>query len=138
MIDCLWKRADDHLECVRCRKKYPPDNPKRKHKIEIPEDESKWPRWNCDIQPDLAPAAERLGLRLSDIGHYAVALAKWTAAGFPTRDQAEVERIETELCKPCEAYRAGRCAKCGCNVNKSIALVNKIGMETEHCPLSKW
>ncbi len=90
-------------------------------------------------RPDLAPAATRLGVSLSDIGRYAQALAKWTAAGMPMRDQAEVERIEREICKPCEKYVEGRCKTCGCRVNKSsIAVANKIKMVTEKCPMGKW
>jgi len=84
------------------------------------------------------PAAEKLGVTLGDIVHYAAALARWTKAGFPRREQTEVERIEAELCKPCEQYKNGRCGRCGCNVNASMALVNKIAMGTEKCPLGKW
>jgi hypothetical protein len=98
-----------------------------------------WPRRNCPASPALLPAAARLGLSLDDVGHYAQALAKWTAAGFPTREQAEVVRIEAEICRPCENYRNGRCAKCGCRVTaSSIAIVSKIKMATEHCPLALW
>jgi hypothetical protein len=103
-----------------------------------------WPRRNCGVQPDLAPAAARLGLTLADVGHYAQALARWTAAGFPVREQSEVERIEREICRPCEKYvngswmMGGRCVRCGCRVNTKMALVNKIAMATETCPLSKW
>jgi len=89
--------------------------------------------------PDLAPAAERLGVTMTDVSHYAQAVAKWTAAGFPVRDQAEVERIELELCQPCEKYVAGRCKSCGCRVNQSsLAVANKIKMATEHCPQNHW
>ena len=38
--------------------------------------------------------AEKLGITPEHIGHYAQSLARWTAAGMPMREQAEVERIE--------------------------------------------
>jgi len=96
-----------------------------------------WPHRNCPNSPDLSPAAERLGVSLSDVRHYAGALAKWTKAGFPTREQAEVERIEA-ICKACDKYADGRCKQCGCRVNTGPAVVNKIKMATENCPLGKW
>ena len=89
--------------------------------------------------PNLEVAGEKLGISLSAIGQYAQALAHWTAAGFPVRDQSEVERIEGELCRPCEKYVEGQCKRCGCRVNKSsIAVANKIKMATEKCPIGKW
>lgn len=84
--------------------------------------------------------AEKLGYTWADAKRYTRALAKWAVAGFPTRTQEEVVRIEAELCRPCEYYRDGRCRKCGCNVNTAMVLLNKIRMATEHCPLDppKW
>jgi len=88
--------------------------------------------------PDLRPAAEKLGISTADIKHYAHALACWVAAGMPTRKQTEVEQLEV-ICQKCEHYRKGRCAKCGCCVNKSrVAVHNKIKMGSEHCPIGKW
>lgn len=90
-------------------------------------------------QPELHSAAERLGISLFDVAHYTAALAQWTVAGFPAREQEEVSRIERELCRPCEKYVDGRCKTCGCRVTaSSLAVVNKIKMATEHCPLEKW
>ena len=93
---------------------------------------------------DLAPAAERLGITPEHVAHYAQALAKWTAAGFPTRTQAEVEACllicRGDSCRePCGEYAFGRCRKCGCCVNKSkVAVVNKVKMRTEVCPMGLW
>lgn len=104
-----------------------------------PEKIATWPRRNCPRSPDLAPAAARLGVSLADVGHYAQALARWTAAGFPTRLQAEIERIEAEHCRPCDAYLAGRCSECGCRVTTSgLAVANKIAMATESCSRGLW
>ncbi len=82
--------------------------------------------------------AERLGIGWKDGLHYVGALVRWGKAGFPVREQEEVERIEKEICRPCEQYIEGRCKKCGCNVSTGIAIVNKIRMTTETCPLGKW
>jgi len=87
---------------------------------------------------DLQPAVEELGISLKDVMHYATALARWTAAGFPKRSQEEVVRIETTICRPCEHYLDGRCKKCGCRVTQGQAMVNKIRMATENCPEGKW
>lgn len=93
----------------------------------------------CPAAPQLAPAAARLGISAGDIIHYAAALARWIATGFPARDQAEVVRIERELCRPCDSYADGRCRECGCRVTASaVAVANKIKMATESCPLKKW
>ena len=76
---------------------------------------------------------------MSDASHYLQALVNWTRANFPVREQAEVERIEKDICRPCEHYNEGRCNKCGCKVTKSsISLFNKIKMKTEVCPVGKW
>jgi hypothetical protein len=95
---------------------------------------------NCQGKPgDATAAAERLGISLSDVGHYAAALARWTVAGFPSRDPATIERIAAEHCASCEANHAGRCGECGCRVSTSgLAVTNKIAMATEHCPRHRW
>ena len=72
---------------------------------------------------------------------YLSAVARWTAAGFPTRSDEEVERIYA-LCAECPwKHEDGYCRRCGCWLNKSQhAMANKIRMATEHCPLPtpKW
>jgi len=72
---------------------------------------------------------------------YAEALAQWTAAGRPERLDKEVERIFNQLCKPCKWYDPEKeiCRGCGCRVAESgYAVLNKIKMETEHCPRDLW
>jgi hypothetical protein len=60
------------------------------------------------------------------------------AAGQPVcREDSEIERIGG-ICKNCEFLRPdGRCAKCGCGINKWLT---KLQFATEHCPLDppKW
>ncbi len=86
----------------------------------------------------LEPAAEKLGIKLEHIVHYAGALLKWSTAGYPTRTQSEVDRI-LAICEDCDEYIKGRCKKCGCNASASkIAVLNKIRMSTERCLLGKW
>lgn len=73
-------------------------------------------------------------------GQYAKAIARWTAAGSPTRTQAEIDGL-LAVCRGCRQYNAqhAACAKCGCNVNSQASgLANKLAMATEHCPLRKW
>lgn len=90
-------------------------------------------------QLDLRPAAERLGIALEQAGCYARALVRWTLAGFPMREQGEVDRIEAICRHTCDHYEEGHCSKCGCKVNKSkIAVVNKAKMKTETCPIGRW
>ncbi len=100
----------------------------------------------CDIEKQAAPsestlteAAERLSVTLDDVKHYAQAVARWAAAGFPTRSPEEVTRIYEECCEPCDSNVDGKCKECGCNVSESrFVLRNKIKMKTETCPLGKW
>jgi hypothetical protein len=130
MIDCIFQlNADGKLQCANCGWTYP---------REPNSDSCKWPRRNCRQSPDLQPAADKLGVSMADVAHYAYAVARWTAAGFPTREPAEVDRIERELCRPCAEYVDGRCKQCGCAVNKGPAIRNKIAMATENCKLGEW
>jgi len=70
---------------------------------------------------------------------YKRALFRWIKAGRPVRDEAEIERIFETCCKPCEAYDGSVCHHCGCRINKEkTAMLNKIAMATEECPLEKW
>ncbi len=102
---------------------------------------------NCPNAPDLKPAAERLAAETGDpsilekMAHYAVAIARWMAAGCPVRSPDEVERIYTEYCLPCERWdpEADACGICGCGVHaKGWAVRNLIAMLTERCHEGKW
>jgi len=126
MTDCILTRnKNGYLECPDCHWVY---KGKAKH-----------PRRNCPNSPDLTEAREKLGISAEDMKHWAQALARWTRAVYPVRSQAEVERIERDICRPCEEYVDGRCKSCGCRVSKSrIAVSNKLKMATESCPKGKW
>lgn len=67
---------------------------------------------------------------------YALALAKWKAAGSPVRDEAEVSRLMA-ICEVCPKFVKScggkpKCKECGC------WLKQKIPMATEECPMGKW
>lgn len=71
---------------------------------------------------------------------YAKALARWIAAGRPTRPPALVQQIY-QVCTACDRFDPGgdRCRLCGCRVNQHQGgWRNKIAMATESCPLGKW
>jgi hypothetical protein len=81
--------------------------------------------------------------------NYANALVNWERSGRPTRSDEEVERIIRECCKPCSFFRPvsgkddgeGICGHrlCGCRINHSQhAVINKVRMASESCPIGKW
>jgi hypothetical protein len=62
-------------------------------------------------------------------------MARWIAAGRPTRTQEQIDTILAIHCEPCEHFKDGACGKCGCRINKSPeAWRNKLAMATEPCP----
>jgi hypothetical protein len=70
---------------------------------------------------------------------YAEAVARWVAAGRPTRSDAEIAEIHRVFCSPCGIYYRGNCRDCGCRVRaEGWAVLNKIAMATEHCARGKW
>jgi len=72
---------------------------------------------------------------------YTRALSHWIKAGRPVREKSGIIAIFETHCEPCEAFdeRSASCNHCGCRVNTSqIAPLNKIAMQTEHCPLVLW
>ena len=69
---------------------------------------------------------------------YAIAGARWSAAGCPSRSDEEVEAI-LAICQTCKNYNGAGCNLCGCRVNRrQAALLNKARMATEHCPVGLW
>jgi hypothetical protein len=86
---------------------------------------------------DESPGVVTLGV------HYVSAIARWVAAGRPTRSQERINEILTTICDakpvPCEKFKDGACSSCGCKINANpSALRNKLAMATEACPLGKW
>ena len=72
---------------------------------------------------------------------YTRALSRWVKAGRPVRTEEEIIQIFEQHCQACSDYeeRTSSCGHCGCRVNTSnIAPLNKIAMQTEHCPLEMW
>ena len=67
---------------------------------------------------------------------YGKAVAVWTAAGAPTRSQAEIDE-RLAICQACPEYSPehSACKLCGCNINaQANGLKNKLAMATEKCP----
>ena len=69
----------------------------------------------------------------------------WIKAGKPLRDDAEIERIFTEHCLPCEHFKKkseklGVCGLCGCRLKIQGVILNKIAWSTTYCPANppKW
>jgi hypothetical protein len=73
---------------------------------------------------------------------WAEAVAGWTTAGCPVRDDDEIQTIFQSYCsKPCDWFDPATkvCRNCGCNVKEGgFAIFNKIKMATQHCPLGLW
>ena len=76
------------------------------------------------------------------VTRYAMAVARWLAAGSPRRSDDEVAEL-LAICQACPTsrYDAAResCKRCGCKVNANgWGLVNKLRMATEDCPDGHW
>ena len=72
---------------------------------------------------------------------YSRAVRRWVAAGRPVRSEEDVQNIFEIHCKTCEQYdqKKEACVICGCRVRRrGLALLNKIRMATEGCPLGMW
>lgn len=92
------------------------------------------------------------------VAKYAEAVFRWNLKGRPTRSDELVNLISEKCCKPCSYYNGQSCRACGCRVRSveeerrsglgtvmADAMLNKIRMETEDCPIrcsscgrSKW
>lgn len=91
-------------------------------------------------QKEIIEAGKQLGWKIEHAKCYAVALARWIAAGRPTRSDKEVAEI-VAICEACNKYKAdeGRCGVCGCKIHSpGIAILSKARLATERCPRDKW
>jgi hypothetical protein len=114
MSDCQW---DESLKCIHCGYQARKSNTRRM----------------CGVNP--SPTT------IEKVSRYAAAIAKWIAAGRPTRSQEQIDAILATHCGPCEHFKNEACNQCGCKVNKHhAAWRNKLAMATEACPLDppKW
>lgn len=92
-------------------------------------------RRNCTGMTSTATALQK-------VTRYAMAAARWVAAGSPTRTDNEVAAL-LAICQACPTGRydaAGvACKRCGCRINQGASgLANKLRMETESCPDGHW
>jgi len=91
------------------------------------------PRRNCAV------GAARWRLWLRKVTLFCRAVSGWLRSGGEVRSMAEVRRIFTTHCLPCEQFDGAGCRVCGCRVNRrTSAVLNKIRMRSERCPLGKW
>lgn len=118
---CRFQQCEQGWVCAKCGFVY------RVHS-ELP------PERNCTIGTSRSlPSLQKRVVR------WGVAVVEWQKSGRPRRSDEEVEQLFSQHCSVCDRLVAGRCSECGCNVNKSkIAVLNKIRMATEHCPIGKW
>lgn len=118
MIDCV---LDENLRCVHCGWQSPRPNVRRECR---------------------SPDAGSLPSIFARVSKWSQAVAKWLAAGRPTRTDEQVADL-LKICRECEKYDHDhqRCNLCGCKASKSsYATTNKLRMATEACPLNppKW
>ncbi len=152
VIDCIpgpeRRKSDGRCICINCgsafachgRRNCRPRVLREKRvnaEQQVPSEADKATREAAEAA--LTEAAEKLGVSLDDVKHYAGAVWRWAKAGYPKRTTEEIELIYETHCKPCGDNINGRCKHCGCSVSKSkFTLLNKIKMGTESCPLKKW
>lgn len=76
------------------------------------------------------------------ITEYGKSLARWIAAGRPTRTEPQIVNLLGSYCNanpPCRHYVNGMCSACGCRVNADPrGWLNKLAMGTEECPEGLW
>ena len=68
---------------------------------------------------------------LQQIVNVGAAVVDYAKSGFRNASPEEQNR-RLSICKGCEFYSEGLCAKCGCN------LAAKSVMEVSKCPINKW
>lgn len=69
--------------------------------------------------------------------NYAAAVSRWITAGRPERNHEEVQQL-LAICQKCHFFADNTCRKCGCRLAGRNALVSKLKMATEHCPIGRW
>jgi hypothetical protein len=141
MIDCTPDESGK--TCTRCgwQWKYAGTRPWPRRNCNEPEDPTFLIRRRAEIAEAEAAYIDMIDpTPLEKAGHYAKALLKWSAAGFPVRTDEDVAAIVV-ICRACEKWDCAKaaCGVCGCGVSQSRwAVVNKARMGSEVCPLKKW
>ncbi len=69
--------------------------------------------------------------------NFAMAMARWAAAGLPRRSQAEIDE-RLAICQSCEFYANHVCSRCGCACVEQNQVINKLALATEKCPEGRW
>ena len=139
MRDCTPDATN--TKCTRCGWQWKRGGKFPRRNCPEPETPEARARREAEIAEAEAAYVERIDpTPLEKAKHYAKALLKWSAAGFPTRTDAEVAAI-VAICEACEKWDCAKaaCGVCGCGVSqRRWAVTNKARMKTEVCPLKKW
>jgi hypothetical protein len=93
---------------------------------------------NCSASPDLAPAAEKLGVPFESIGRYAQIVAQWQAAGCQelAPEQAAARKAECETCEFNGEACGSKASGCGGTVHRPPLKVMQ-QIPTCRCPEKK-
>jgi len=117
-MDCDWIQIKDRIyQCRRCGKV-----------IGVPV--GKQPNWEAMPECPGPTAAQK-------VWSYAAAVSRWITAGRPERNHEEVQQL-LAICQKCHFFADNTCRKCGCRLAGRNALVSKLKMATEHCPIGRW
>lgn len=57
--------------------------------------------------------------------------------GSPTCNQQQMD-ARFAICKECEFFTGSGCRKCGCGINRTRKLMNKLHWADQECPMGKW
>lgn len=90
--------------------------------------------WVRDLQPAVAPAEPSL---LAKVTNFASAAVRHVAAGMPRCTQEQIDE-RFAICKTCEHFSGGSCAKCGCPLVREKQYISKLSWANESCPIGKW
>ena len=92
----------------------------------------------CGLQPDLRPAAARLGVPFESIGPISQIVSQWMAQGYPTRT-ADEQAACFAICEVCPDHAAieDRCQCKSCS-KKGQHLPPLRKMRNWNCPAGKW
>jgi hypothetical protein len=69
--------------------------------------------------------------------NFAIAMANYAAIGFVRCTQEKIDG-RLAICQDCSDFTGDHCSRCGCACVESNRLLNKLALESEHCPLGKW
>jgi len=69
--------------------------------------------------------------------NFATAMARHAASGFKRRSKSEIKK-RLDICQACPNLVDHHCTLCGCGCSADAALMNKLALVSEKCPIGKW